>query len=604
MSATTETLPTLSTLGLQEAPAAAQVQAPAIAASWLKQFASNINEGNVDGIVAQFIPDSFWRDALALTWDFRTFHGQSEIRTFATERLSQVKVTDVSLQSGPHLDAIYQTPFPDIAWIQAFFTFSTEIGLASGVLRLVPLPSGEWKAHTIFTKLEGIKGHPEQIGALRNQLPDHGLWIEKRRRELEFEDGDPTVIVIGGGQSGLDIGARLKALGLSTLILEKNPRVGDQWRNRYEALCLHDPVWYDHMPYLPFPSTWPVYCPAQKLADWLESYAHALELNVWTSAPVSSAKYDESKQLWTVTLSRAGKTRTLTAKHVVFALGIGGGDWKIPPIPNQEDFKGKIVHSMKHTTAKGWEGKKALVVGACTSGHDIAHDFYNHGVDVTMFQRSSTYIMSTKNGFKVLFEGTYEESGPPTEIADRIIGSFPNRLTKLMHQRATKYIAQLDDQILQDLKKVGFRTNFGEDDSGFLFLALKRAGGYYLDVGASRLIADKKIKLKNDTQIKKFTKTGVEFENGSTLDADIVVFATGLGDSRYAIRQIVEPEVGAKLKPIWGIDGEGEVQSTWRGSGVDRLWVMMGNLAMCRDWSKAVALRTCPRLRLRRILRS
>jgi heterodisulfide reductase subunit A-like polyferredoxin len=80
------------------------------------------------------------------------------------------------------------------------------------------------------------------LGPHRNPNPDHGKWLDKRRKELEFEGTEPYVVVVGGGHSGLDIAARLKYLDISVLVLEKEPRLGDQWRSRYEALCLHDPV--------------------------------------------------------------------------------------------------------------------------------------------------------------------------------------------------------------------------------------------------------------------------------------------------------------------------------------------------------------------------
>ncbi|KAF9644022.1 FAD/NAD(P)-binding domain-containing protein [Thelephora ganbajun] len=198
---------------------------------------------------------------------------------------------------------------PYLEWIEALFTFSVGTwGAGDGVFRLVLAPEGVWKAYTIYTNLQSLAEYPE-----------------KRQKEFEFEGAEPYVVIIGAGQSGLDLGARLKFLDVPTLILEKNPRVGDQWRNRYQALCLHDPVWYDHFPYLPFPANWPVWTPAQKLADWLESYAKIMELNVWTSSTVTSAEKDASG-VWVVNLTQilfdgTETKRVLRPTHLVFALG-------------------------------------------------------------------------------------------------------------------------------------------------------------------------------------------------------------------------------------------------------------------------------------------
>ena len=101
-------------------------------------------------------------------------------------------------------------------------------------------------------------------------------------------------VIVGGGQGGIALGARLRRLGVPTLIVEKNERPGDSWRKRYKSLCLHDPVWYDHLPYLPFPDHWPVFSPKDKIGDWLEMYTKVMELNYWSSTTRCKARYDEA----------------------------------------------------------------------------------------------------------------------------------------------------------------------------------------------------------------------------------------------------------------------------------------------------------------------
>ena len=105
------------------------------------------------------------------------------------------------------------------------------------------------------------------------------------------------------------------------------------------------------------------------------------------------------------------------------------------------------------------------------------------------------------------------------------------------------------------------------------------------------MIIDGKIGLKNDSVIEEYTKTGLKFEDGSTLDADLVVFATGLDDYRYGLKKILGEELGGKVKRIWGLDYSGERNGAWRDIGVDNLWCMIGNLAMCRYHSRHLALR-------------
>ncbi|TFK70711.1 FAD/NAD(P)-binding domain-containing protein [Pluteus cervinus] len=580
----------LPTSNVLQAKPPKDVDAIRIAAAWLDAFASSIATLDIPGITDLFLSEeSWWRDILVLTWDFRTFKGSTKIGQFLSDRLPLTSPTNFELR--PELTN-FQQPFPDLAWVQLMFDFETDVGLGFGIARLVPTSSGEWKAHVVFTNLEELKGHPEKTGPLRNFSPDHGQWETSRLAEKDFRNGDPTVLIVGGGHSGLDIAARLKVAGISALIIEKNEKIGDNWGNRYEALCLHDPVWYDHLPYFPFPPTWPVYTPAKKLAGWLQNYAEALELNVWTSSQVMKATQDDAGK-WHVTVRKAdGQDRVFVVNHLIFATGIGGGPngGNLPKYPGMDKFEGKFLHSLQHRKAADHAGKKVVVIGSCTSAHDISEDYYRHGVDITMFQRSSTYIMTVQNGWKVLFGGLYSETAPPTHIGDRLNASFPHYMSIGLGQRQVKAIAELDKDLLEGLHKVGFRTSTGVQGTGFALLAWSRAGGYYLDTGASQLIADGKIKLKNDSQISHFTETGIKFENGSELPADVVIFATGLGDSRDHIRSICGEDILNRCKPVWGLDAEGELNGCWRDLGLKGLWYMIGNLALARFHSKHVAL--------------
>ncbi|KAG6374832.1 FAD/NAD(P)-binding domain-containing protein [Boletus reticuloceps] len=591
------TLPTLHNLGSTVDP---NIDVQAVVSDWFAKFTKAIGLKDVPAIVDLILDNGFWRDMLALTWDFRTFEGKDAVSKFLQGQLIVFDPQPDSFSLQRDLVQL-QRPYEDIAWIQAFFKFDTNVGHASGVFRLVPLPDRSWKAHVVYTNLEDLKGFPESTGRLRNFQSDRGEWASKREREKEFLDQEPSVIIVGGGQSGLDVAARLKMLGVNALVVERNQRIGDNWRKRYAALCLHDPVWYDHMPYLPFPPSWPVYTPAMKLADWLESYAHSMELNVWTSATVVSIEKEtgDSGKHWSVHVEREdGRKRVFKVDHVVLALGIGGGLPRNPNIPGQDEFKGQILHSTEHESTTDHVGKKVVVVGSCTSAHDICADYVNHGVDVAMVQRGPTYIMSTKEGMPRQM-ALYWEGGPPTDVADRVNASYPAHVAKLVHQRVTKDIAEADKELLDGLRRVGFKLTFGEDGSGFFRLAFNKAGGYYFDVGASQLLIDGKIKLKSDGPIKKFTPNGLLFEDGSTLDADVVVFATGYGDSRNASFDLIKnTDLHDKVRQIWGMDDEGEICGSYReigkpneeGKAIAGLWCIMGNLALCRFHSKHVAL--------------
>jgi hypothetical protein len=238
--------PSLPTLDLLNATIPPNTDATKIATQWFQSFSSKAEAADVDGIVSLFVNDCFWRDILSLTWDFRTFHGTHAIRQFLNDRLAAANLKEFVLEK-----ADLQPLGPDLTWIQALFKFQIgEVGEGEGVFRLVPTSTGEWKAHTVSTNLEALKGHPEKVGHNRNDRAIHGKWAEERRKEQEFEDTDPYVLIVGGGQSALAIAARLKYLDVPCLAIDKYPRIGDEWRNRYDALCIHEPVWVDHMPYM------------------------------------------------------------------------------------------------------------------------------------------------------------------------------------------------------------------------------------------------------------------------------------------------------------------------------------------------------------------
>ena len=344
-----------------------------IANEWFRTFTPLVECGNTAGILDLLTEDSFWRDALALTWDLRTFDGPAKIKRFLDDRLGSSKLTNLKLG-----DPSLVNNSPANVWIQSIFTFNIgDYGLGTGVLRLAPTPTGEWKGYTIYTSLSGLKDHLERSGEHRNQLPNHGKWLEQRQREMEFVDEEPHVLVVGGGHGGLHVAARLKHLGVHTLVVEKNTRIGDNWRNRYDTLCLHDPVCkfrdssdlsivallaycyhvgHNQFPYIPFPSTWPTFAPSNKVrrwsvgfwiqvdirhvqfGDWLEFYVSALELNVWTSSEAHLVERDPQSNEWRVHVRRTGPNateRVFRPVHVVFSLG---AEVK-PYIP---DFPGKV----------------------------------------------------------------------------------------------------------------------------------------------------------------------------------------------------------------------------------------------------------------------
>ncbi len=231
-----------------------------------------------------FLDESFWRDLVAFTWNIKTVEGPAGVKDMLDHTLAHTKPRGWHTVEPPtEADGITD------AWI----AFETEVGRGSGHLRL-----RDGKAWTLLTTLDELKGYEEPSGTNRPKGAEHGAdpdrrtWLESREAEaaqLGYET-QPDVVIIGGGQGGIALGARLRQLGVPTIIVERNERPGDSWRKRYKSLCLHDPVWYDHLPYIKFPANWPVFSPKDKIADWLEMYTRVMELNYWSSTTAKSAQ--------------------------------------------------------------------------------------------------------------------------------------------------------------------------------------------------------------------------------------------------------------------------------------------------------------------------
>ncbi|KAH6616020.1 oxidoreductase-like protein [Chaetomium sp. MPI-SDFR-AT-0129] len=587
------------------------------------RFITSLNEGlasrNLDAITDLFLPDNgpngpttYWRDHLVLSWRLRTLKGRDAIRQFLNDNSNADSLTFALDETHPFRrpQAAGFKPTGGAEGVGFFVTVKTSAGKAGrGLVRLAEVERGVWKVWTLFTTLEGVAGEEERRGEKRVKGVEHGgkegrkNWVERRVDEGEFTEEGPEVVVIGAGQGGLTAAARLKMLGIPTLVIDKNERIGDNWRKRYHQLVLHDPVWYDHLPYVPFPDFWPVFTPKDKLGDWFESYAKTLELNVWTQSELVSNVWDENTKTWAVQIKRTRpdgttQTRSFSPKHVVIATGHSGKAYT-PQIPGKDSFQGDLlVHSGDFPGAKeSGKGKRAIVVGACNSSMDICQDYVEKGYDVTVVQRSSTYVISSETSQKVSLGVLYEEGGPPVEDSDIWVYAFPNEALKSLQVDLTGVAVGRDKEMLDGLEKAGFKIDLGPSDGGIFCKYLQRGGGYYIDVGGAQLIIDGKVKVKHGVEIAEVLPTGLKFADGSTLEGDEIVFATGYENMRTTAETILGQELPDKVGDIWGWDQEGEMRTIWTNSGHPGLWFHGGNLALCRYFSRLVALQILARLR-------
>ena len=565
--------------------------------AWLTAFEDALTARDVDRAAGMFAATSFWRDLVAFTWNITTVEGPDGVRDLLDATLEGTDPRGFRTTEEPtEADGV------TTAWIE----FETAVGRGRGLLRLQEEGT---KAFTLLTTLFELTGHEEPLSERRPKGAEHGIhrdretWLDRREREareLGYQT-QPHVLVVGGGQGGIALGARLRQLDVPTIVIDKHPRPGDQWRSRYKSLCLHDPVWYDHLPYIKFPDNWPVFAPKDKIADWLESYTRVMELNYWSNTRAIDASYDDVTQEWTVTVERDGKPVVLRPKQLVLATGMSGKP-NVPDLPGQERFRGDQHHSSAHPGPDAYRGKKCVVIGSNNSAFDICGALWEHGADVTMVQRSSTHIVRSDSLIDIGLGALYSEqavaSGMTTEKADLVFASLPYRIMHEFQIPLYQQMRERDADFYERLEASGFEHDWGDDGSGLFMKYLRRGSGYYIDVGAADLVANGDVALVKG-QADHLTEDSVVLADGTELPADLVVYATGYGSMNGWAADLISQEVADKVGKVWGLGSdttkdpgpwEGEQRNMWKPTQQEALWFHGGNLHQSRHYSLYLAL--------------
>jgi putative flavoprotein involved in K+ transport len=562
------------------------------ASRWLADFEACLERRDAAAAAALFLPDSHWRDIIAFTWHIATVSGPAQILKALTETMARTQ--PIRFRVDPERTPPRWISRAGTDCIEALFAFETAVGRGSGVLRLItdPRVPGRLGAWTLSTTLEALSGYEERIGDHRPTGPsdyrDFGAenWLDKRRKAVAYADRDPAVLIVGAGQAGLSLAARLTQLQVDTLVVDRHVRIGDNWRNRYHSLTLHNEVFVNHLPYMPFPPSWPIYIAKDKLANWLEGYVEAMELNCWTGTELVSGAYDDKAGSWTVRLQRSdGTQRVMRPRHLVLAVGVSPIP-HVPQLPGLDSFAGTVMHSEGYVTGAAWRGRRALVLGTGTSGHDVAQDLQSCGAHVTLIQRSPTYVVSLKQAQEVYAIYT---DGTPFEDCDLLAASMPFPVLLRSYQLSTAQMRSHDEKLLQGLEAAGFKLDFQDNDAGFQLRYLERGGGYYFNVGCSDLIIRGEVGLLQFSDVERFVPEGARLRDGSTVAAELLVLATGYKSQQELARRLFGDEVAERVGPVWGFEG-GELRNMWKRTAQKGLWFTAGSLAQCRIFSKYLAL--------------
>jgi putative flavoprotein involved in K+ transport len=556
---------------------------------WLAHFDAALQSESRTSIAALFAPEGHWRDLLAFTWSITPKQGAGEIAALMVAKQPGVKARGFAIAEGRTPPRRVQRAGIDV--IEGIFKFETEVGRGFGVVRLPT--NNPARAFQVMTSLHELKGFEEKIGKRRPTGEAYSRnfgganWKEQREADQRYDDREPTVLVVGGGQAGLSIAATLGRIGVDTLVIDRLPRVGDCWRTRYHSLALHNSTEVNHLPYMPFPIAWPTYLPKDMLADWFEAYAWAMELNFWTSTELVGGSYDESQERWNAVVrnNRTGVERTLHPKHLVFASGLVGFPHK-PELPGLKDFAGAVIHTADFTNGAEWRGKKALVVGTGTSGHDVAQDLHANGCETTIVQRGSCTVVSIDPSAKLVY-GIYKDV--PVEDGDLLVSVNTKPIIKKNLQLLNARMQELDRKTIEGLVARGFKYDPGEDGAGHQWKVRTRYGGYYLDAGCAQLIIDGEVGLLQFDDIERFVAQGALMKDGSIKPADLIILATGFVSQQVLVGKLLGEEMAEKVGPVWGFGPDGEMNNMWKRTPQPGLWFVGGSFANCRTYSRYVA---------------
>lgn len=508
--------------------------------------------GQLNNLKPEDLTDNvIWRDLLALTHTLRTSNGRDTVSATLTKLCEE--------KSTSRFERTSSTPrFSGLNWIDVDFTFETRHkdlkAPAAGIASCLQCPDGAWRIWMLRTWLECFEGHghPDEAQTRGDYRPGEVLGAA----------------IIGGGQAGLAVAGRLQALGVSYVVFEKNERVGDIWRKRYDSLRVHTPKEYGPMPLgWRFPAEEDIMLPAKRMGDGHEAWVKEYNVNVPTGTEVVDARYNEATHIWTIETKSLHGEEFFRAKNLVLAIGPGltqpvSPPWASPSNITASGFKGDIFHASQWKSATPWTGKRGIVIGVANTGHDIGEDMANAGMETTMVQRGPTFVLPVE-WLHAAFAPDYHV-GKLTKVADQEQVSIPNKIARDMTNGVVRGLIKTHSARFDALEDVGFKV----DREGDLFSCLfERFGGHYIDHGGSARIAKGEIKVESKP-VKGLYADGLEFEDGSKIPADLIVLATGFShDFRAQAGRIIGTEAASKMDDFGGLDKEGEMRGFARLSG-------------------------------------
>lgn len=421
--------------------------------------------------------NAIWRDLFALTGSLRTFYSAEVVPTWL-ELVKQAGVHSVRLISGSTRIVSHGS---DINWFDAAYSFETIAApqIEGTVLLSIAHVEGAWRIWLIRSILDKLKEHPDI-----DEYDPHGS--KSASNSVPEDNHTFGCVVVGAGQAGLSVAGRLKSQNVDYVVLDRNARVGDNWRNRYQSVKLHTTRDSSYLPFnRTFNTSYPVWLSKDDLARGYENWVNDFHIKVWGSTALEKGTWLQDEDAWQLQIIRDGKPARIRARHIVMATGAGCQSPLVPALKDREAYRGNALHSAAYTSALLWKGMRGVVVGTANTGHDVAEDMLAAGLSsVTMVQRSPTYVLPTEY-YKKFQDGIYNYQ-METKVADRIAYSNPLAVARLTNMRILHKMAEQEPERFDALEKANFKLIRRGD---IVYQLFERFGGHYMDVGASEKIA-------------------------------------------------------------------------------------------------------------------
>jgi thioredoxin reductase len=438
-----------------------------------------------------------------------------------------------------------------------------------------------WKIWVLSTRLDHLDGFIE----------DQNLLHIPVRPDSQPSTFEIDVFILGGGNAAAALAARLKALGVSSIMADRNANVGDNWALRYDSLKFHVPTSYCGLPYMDYPAELQQETLRRDdLAAHLKKYVKTFGLNIINSVEIIKTTLEEDGR-WRVDLHTPEGNYTVLAKHVVQATGIGSQIPYTPVILERDAYKGVAMHSSqyKNTASLKQQGVESVcIVGSASTAFDVLEDCYNAGLQVTMIVRSPQYLVPLEHICHELGLGSY---GQGVDIADNLFMMMPMIVDSQLGQGLFAQLASQEPDRYSALREAGFPfIDSRYPDAALMHNLIERGGGHYVDTGATTLLAESKVNFRASVEPKAYTRDGLRFSDDTELDADAVIWCTGFADkdARETVADIMK--IALPVDATWGVDEEGEIRGMWkRHSKVDNYWFMGGFTQQHRWYSRTLA---------------